>query len=410
MFAASFAVLSLVSAATAAVHEVTVGGDAPNQIKYQPEALAASIGDTVRFTFKQKNHTVTQTSFANVCNPLLDQYTGQPVLDSGFKPVGPNETYFPTWDYEVKTLDPVWVYCRQTNHCGQGMVFAINCPTEGDNSFDNFKKAALAFGASQSSQAPPQPSSQAPPEYSQAPPAYSQPAPSYGADHDSWAATATSDVYGGHTYAPVWHPTVTDTVTQDGKTWTTTYESYPNSPAPTPVDSKGVEHRVLVGEGGGLTYNPSSIRASPHDTVIFEFKAKNHTVTQSSFGDPCRKLEFTSTTGEKGFDSGFMPVNAASPTDFPTFSITVNDTAPIWVYCRQGNHCGQGMVFAINSDESSDRNFAAFQALAKTINGTGSNSNSTGQTANSQNAAPAVRASMASAALLAVGGFFALAL
>jgi len=38
--------------------------------------------------------------------------------------------------------------------------------------------------------------------------------------------------------------------------------------------------------------------------------------------------------------------------------------------CRQGNHCGSGMVFAINSDETSGRNFAAFQNVAKALNST----------------------------------------
>ena len=41
--------------------------------------------------------------------------------------------------------------------------------------------------------------------------------------------------------------------------------------------------------------------------------------------------------------------------------------------CRQQgppDHCGAGMVFAVNSDESSQRNFTAFQTLAKELNGT----------------------------------------
>lgn len=48
-------------------------------------------------------------------------------------------------------------------------------------------------------------------------------------------------------------------------------------------------------------------------------------------------------------------------------------TRIILLQCRQqspSSHCGAGMVFSINSDESSQRNFAAFQQLAKTINGT----------------------------------------
>jgi hypothetical protein len=31
---------------------------------------------------------------------------------------------FPNAVFTVETLNPVWVYCRQTGHCQQGMVFA----------------------------------------------------------------------------------------------------------------------------------------------------------------------------------------------------------------------------------------------------------------------------------------------
>jgi plastocyanin len=403
MFFATLASLSFVSVASAAVHEVTVGGAAPNTLLFQPEALYAEVGDTVKFTFQQKNHTVTQTSFGNVCKPL--EYGA----DSGFQPVGADQVAdFPTWEYTVTTTEAVWFYCKQQGHCGKGMVFSVNCPATGERSFDNFKKAALAYGASEEGQ----PQSTAP-AYGSSAPAYTQ-TQQWDAAHSSWAATATSDVYGGQTYAPVYHPTVTETVTLGNEVWTTAYESYPNSPAPTPVSPEGTEHRVKVGNNGALTFDPPSIAAGPRDTVVFEFQSKNHTVTQSSFGNPCRKLEFTSTTGQKGFDSGFVPVDASLTTNFPTYTVTVNDTAPIWVYCRQQGHCGQGMVFSINADESSDRNYAAFVALAKTINGTSSNSNTntTGETSsdNSTGTAPAVRASMASAALLAVSGLFVFAL
>jgi hypothetical protein len=121
---------------------------------------------------------------------------------------------------------------------------------------------------------------------------------------------------------------------------------------------------------------------------LFEFKAKNHTVTQSSFEDPCRKLE--DTTDTVGFDSGFQFVDPTATSPLPPFSITINDTAPVWVYCRsdewfpyldldshlctyrQTGHCGKGMVFAVNSDDSSDRGFAAFAARAGARNGTSS--------------------------------------
>jgi plastocyanin len=386
MFSTSLLVLPLISFATAQmmVHQVIVGSnDTTKQLTFQPEALSAAPGDTVEFVFQQKNHSVTQTSFDNICQPLLDTATNSPVFDSGFQPVAANQTDdFPTVKYTVKDTTPVWLFCKQKGHCGQGMVFSINCPSTGDHSFDNFKQAALAFGAKEKAQA---------------------------AAQSSWAATATSDVYGGQTYAPVWHPTVTDTVTYESQTWTTVYESYPNSPDPTPA-AQSTEHRVIVGDNGTLTYSPSRISANVRDTIVFEFVAKNHTVTQSSFQDPCRKLALTSTTGQTGFDSGFMPVDPSA--DHPTFTITVNDTQPIWVYCRQANHCGSGMVFAVNSDESSSHSYSAFANLAKVLNGTTSNSNtnSTGQTSsNNKNAAPTVRASMASAALFVVGGLFVLA-
>ncbi len=69
-----------------------------------------------------------------------------------------------------------------------------------------------------------------------------------------------------------------------------------------------------------------------------------------------------------------MPVDA-NATDFPVWNVTVNDTAPLWFYCRQhkpdgSSHCGSGMVFAVNAVEDSPRNFSAFKSLAATLNGT----------------------------------------
>ena len=83
-----------------------------------------------------------------------------------------------------------------------------------------------------------------------------------------------------------------------------------------------------------------------------------------------------------------MPV-AANATEFPGFSITINDTKPIWVYvrilvyvlfvtilimkhlkCRQTNpvdHCGSGMVGAINAPTSGANTFANYQAAAEKL-------------------------------------------
>jgi len=145
------------------------------------------------------------------------------------------------------------------------------------------------------------------------------------------------------------------------------------SPAASSIPSS-TDHTVIVGGTGVLAFNPPNLTAQVGDTITFEFHQKNHTATASSFAAPCRDL--FSSTGQTGFDSGFMPV-ADGTTNFPTYVVQVNDTKPIWAFCKQASHCGQGMVFAANTVESSSKNFAAFEALAKQLNGTSSSSNST---------------------------------
>ncbi|KAG9102824.1 hypothetical protein FRC06_001013 [Ceratobasidium sp. 370] len=322
---AALAVLGLAaSAAAQTVHTVVVGG--PAGLVYTPSCLWPAVGDTVNFEFHEKNHTATQSSFAAPCTKLTDASGAQTGFASGFHAVAPGTTSgFPVVSFKVTDDQPKWFYCAQAGHCAAGMVFAINPPREG-NTFDAF----LANAKNTANQAPPSPY----------PPA--------------------------STSAPAGVVTVTQTTTIG----TATSSAAPAAPT-TPAAPTPNVHVVTVGENGALGYNPPSIQAQQGDIVSFQFKSKNHTVTQSSFADPCRKLEFTSTTGQVGFDSGFMAV-AADASAFPTFNITVNDTAPVWAYCRQANHCGTGMVFAINAVESGNKSFAAFQALAKQINGTGS--------------------------------------
>ncbi|KAH9979035.1 hypothetical protein BGW80DRAFT_1282507 [Lactifluus volemus] len=121
---------------------------------------------------------------------------------------------------------------------------------------------------------------------------------------------------------------------------------------------------VTVGNAtGGTIFNPPYVNAAPGDKIDFQFNPKNHSVTQSSFQNPCTHLN-------NGFDSDFHPVANASSWDLPTFWVTVNDTNPVWVYCRQaantaGSHCGKGMVFAINPGAyGSNNSFALFQDAA----------------------------------------------
>lgn len=122
------------------------------------------------------------------------------------------------------------MYCGQAagtpaSHCGQGMVFAVNCGADGSpNSFTNFKSAALAIGASLS------------------------------------AAAASS--------------TVATAAVQTSAASTTAAYTIPPTPTGTAVTSApasvdGQVHKVIVG-GSKLLFEPSVISARPRDIVVFE--------------------------------------------------------------------------------------------------------------------------------------------
>jgi plastocyanin len=125
---------------------------------------------------------------------------------------------------------------------------------------------------------------------------------------------------------------------------------------------------VKVGENGGLTYSPESVTAKEGDIISFQFLAKNHSVTQSSFNDPCTRL----TTPTLGIDSDYQPV-PANATMVPQYSFTVvNASSPLWFYCKQGAHCKAGMVFAVNP--TAEKTFDAFKAKATGANSTSGSS------------------------------------
>ncbi|KAF4441964.1 serine-threonine rich [Fusarium acutatum] len=143
--------------------------------------------------------------------------------------------------------------------------------------------------------------------------------------------------------------TVTETVTKGGEAVAT-----PAAPQ---------QHTVTVGGPGGLVYQPEELHNIPiGDTVVFEFLSQNHTVSQSGFDKPCALLE-------GGMDSGFMPNpnNTVSPP--PQVAMQVMVDTPLWFYCKQGNHCGQGMVFSINP--TAEKTQAKFKEMAIQQNGDG---------------------------------------
>ncbi|PPR06177.1 hypothetical protein CVT24_000719 [Panaeolus cyanescens] len=121
-------------------------------------------------------------------------------------------------------------------------------------------------------------------------------------------------------------------------------------------------------QGGIFQFIPPTINAKNGTVVSFQFTGApgNHTVTQSTFQDPCNP-----TPG--GFDSGwvFIP-DASALTETPMFNLTItDDTKPIWFFCKQlapSPHCPVGMVGAINPPTSGNT-FEAFQKNAESFQG-----------------------------------------
>lgn len=118
---------------------------------------------------------------------------------------------------------------------------------------------------------------------------------------------------------------------------------------------------VLVGPNRQLIYDPPFINGVGRGQRIhFDFRAVNHTLTESSFERPCTKIPGAQ------FDTNFDNFNPNDIPNFKPFDITLDGDRPRFFYCKQGNrspnsHCARGMVFAINVDAST---YAQFQRNA----------------------------------------------
>lgn len=111
------------------------------------------------------------------------------------------------------------------------------------------------------------------------------------------------------------------------------------------VTLTGVTHSVNAGLGG-LRFDPDNVVAEVGDVVEWHFLPANHTVAQSSFGEPCEPL-----ADGTGFFAGFNFATTAGQAP-DVFQIVVEDSKPIWYYCAQqkGSHCQMGMVGVINQN------------------------------------------------------------
>jgi len=133
-----------------------------------------------------------------------------------------------------------------------------------------------------------------------------------------------------------------------------------NSAAMATQNAAAATHTVIVG-GSSKVYTPDTIEANVGDMVIFEFHEQNHTATTSAFTSPC--------VANGVFDTDFMPNPNDTVSPPPQAGMAINVATPIWFYCRQTGHCGEGMTFSINP--TLNKTQADFEALAIQQNGTG---------------------------------------
>ena len=118
----SLSLLTLLPLTLAKNIPITVGADA--KLAFNPNNVAAVVGDTLTFSYFPKNHSVVQSSFTDPCHPLA----GGGVF-SGFQPLaaGPGPVSFVV---TVNDTKPIWLYCAQTtgSHCQKGMTMVVNQP------------------------------------------------------------------------------------------------------------------------------------------------------------------------------------------------------------------------------------------------------------------------------------------
>jgi len=88
--------------------------------------------------------------------------------------------------------------------------------------------------------------------------------------------------------APAVYATPTKVVDRGYYTTNAVISMYPNSGSPAPPASTQTVH---VGGTAGLVYTPEFVMCDVGTVIEFQFDVKNHTLTQSTFPEPCVHME-----------------------------------------------------------------------------------------------------------------------
>ena len=114
---------------------------------------------------------------------------------------------------------------------------------------------------------------------------------------------------------------------------------------------------VVVGAAGKPAFDPPAVNTSKGTLLRFSFLGVNHTLTQSSFDDPCK--------GVGAFDTGFRQFNPTNTNGAFAVDFVIDTADPQWFFCTQTLellHCNAGMVFGLNAVNKAD----AFAEEART--------------------------------------------
>lgn len=155
--AAKLVLLALAPAAVlGAVYTVTVGIDettGDQGLGFDPTSIRPNVGDTITFTFamnewikepKTVQHSATQSTFEAPCTPLKGGF------DTGVHNTGSVHTNTgDSFDFPITSTDPLWFYSSVGNDCKTGMVFAVNPPLSGAQTYAAFHEAARASNGAQ---------------------------------------------------------------------------------------------------------------------------------------------------------------------------------------------------------------------------------------------------------------------
>lgn len=153
-------------------------------------------------------------------------------------------------------------------------------------------------------------------------------------------------------------------INQNGNSTTATSTTVATAPSTASTSTAtGAVTTVTVGlmNGAVVKFDPPFLpKVSIGQKIHFDFRAANHTLTESSLNDPCKKLAGTTV------DTNFQNVNKNDIPEFKPFDLVIDSDKPRFFYCKQQNntpngHCKRGMVFSVNTDAAT---FSQFQTNA----------------------------------------------